>query len=1254
MKSVMGLYKTIVLVFWLLAIRQARMAVAEDYYFNDFEDKDDVSFWGCGYPGFWDSAAEAQKQKLMTVHFKGIASVFQGEKAYSGVRSFKLDLTLNGQPATPGGQSYKWNYWRGPKIRVALDQPVYLSGYVYPEKVPPDVEVALGWSIMGANREGKFAQSGMSIKEMWKVENGWIFFQMDLREALRKANFESDAYLDNWYLHVGGNVPFHGQRVVFYFDDVRVSSTKVACGTLNKDMARSEVLTNDPYVVNYTSFFKERPFNPHNVVDNGSFELGLKNWQVSSCDNAGCVWQVDDKMAFHGRRSLKIFCPNGGASTVNLISQLMPVEAGQTYTFSLYARSDESTKVDVVGRLFVLTNAWQRCVVPIQSMRGSKSDSSPLADLYSISINLTGKGSVWIDAVQLEKGVLTDYRLPDSTELGIYCKKPGNIYHAGEPVSFEVNVFNAATNEVSAEIKYSIMDFERKVVRRDKKKILLPTGQGDSHTVETLLPPGYYKILAELKGKALPQKAAELSMGVIVPIDNAIVGVDSFFGVTGFCPETPNFNLARRFFAKESGVKYSMVYNFLYWCQAPKNWREHNEQWKRADRLLPVFEQSGVTPVIGLWGAPPWSGISNSIPNKLEEVTDEVVQGWYDYTYEVVRRYKDRCKHWLIWGEFMNDPLEERAAMYIKFVKAASKAIRTADPTAVIIGFAEDGACQWGLISQLEEHFKLGSLDYVDVVGLDAYAEPGSPEGVDFGGMLEKLKQVIRKYNREKDKDIWITEVGWKGLDTLYSDLPHAGVSYVGIVSELAQAENLVRANLISLARGAKRFCSFDTGTRNITYFMPYNLMNYAASSPKTAFVAYNHMVNRMANAKFEREIKIGGKIICYQFKKDNRSVIAIWNYDDSRMPIKIKGQFNMSGVNAYNMVGTPIDLPKDGLLTLTGSPLYFEISGKMAEKLAKVFEKARIEQVTMMLKWGEKDHLQVLLWNGTSGMIHPQIVVSAPANWQMTAGGQTCVLEPDEQKVLSFAFDKIQFDPDKDLLKVVATTEEGALMAEWRPLPCVYVASAPTVGGDFAEWCKGMPINLGATHRRSVALDNSIFQGKNELNATVYTQWDEECFYLGVEVYDNIFAAPYAGGKMVWANDALQIAFDTLNDAVGKDNYDNNDYEYVVSMTVSGKVEVWRLVGGKEIGVVKDVRASVKKEQGKLCYEIAFPWSTLVPMDPKTRRDMGFNLTIMDNDGDEKRFPKWRGFHQYLQITEGICEAKNPAKFKDLILLKK
>lgn len=1214
--------------------------LAEEYYFNNFEDNDDVNFRSCGPPGIWDDLEKAQNEGYFSLDSKGIS----GEKAYSGVRSLKLDVTLN---------KGKRCYFQGPKMEmIPLDKSIYLSGYILPTEIPKDIEVKLGWLIWG-KRNGKYQGGAITIDEMVKVDRGWIFQQTDIYKAMKnwhrwnKGWDIKGMYLKNWYISIRSKEEFHGQKVVFYIDDVRVMSEE----------EKFNVRAGGPYVVKSMSYFRDRPKNPHNLVDNSSFELGMKNWVVSDKGLTITNWEIDNTTTFHGKKSLKIYRIDS-STKVDLTSQVMPIKEGESYTLSAYLKANSPAEVTVAGTSFHIGNIWKRCVVPIHNIERFKlsSDSwSSSSTGYSILITHTGKETIWVDAVQLEKGVVAPYELPSSVELGLSTSKMTNIYYPGEPVFLSVNLFNASGETVSPEVTYKVNDFRREIVTQGKLNFLLNKNEGKTKEIKFPSQKGYFKFSAVLEPKKnLSRKKAEISLGVIFPLFNKDVGEDCFFG--GSC--SSGWGLLAHM-GEEAGAKYQTNYGSFYWQYAPKEWKK-SELKTGYDYLFPLYKKHHIITVGLLYGTPSWSGLKVQHMTILnpEKITDEVIQGWEDWTYAVVKKYKDKMKYWEVWIEFIHSPYDVYAEMYMRFLKSAYTAIKKADPEAIVIGCGEDTAWKWSLVSQVEEVFKLGGLDYMDAVSIHPYCVPLSPEDIDYGGMIDRLKEIIKKYNNGKEKDIWVTEVGWKGVDIFYHELLYRHRDYLKFVTELAQAEYIVRMNVISLAKGIKHFLTYLLPARRPhPVISPFALIRYDFS-PKIAYVAYNAMVNNLRGAKFEREIDIGENILCYHFNKGDRPMVVIWNYDRSHKPVDLRVNLNPENVELTNMAGTPLfpKKVKEGLLlTLTGSPLYIEGKEIKGQLFSKAFSEARIEKakdLTLNASWGKEDKtLIVTLKNQTAKSLNGKVDIEVPEGWQSSIlSRQYKSLNPGEEKRLKFFFKEITFNPLTDSITIKATSEEEVLITNFKPLPCFYTENPPIIDGKLNDWTNIMPAELG----KSQLTDNRkplVWKGKDDLSAKVYTLWDKDYFYLGVEVNDDIFSNPFTG-KMIWANDALQVAFDTLNDAQGEDLYDLNDYEFNISLTRNGP-EVNRLAR-KELKLikVKDVKVAIKREEGKIYYEIAFPWSSLKPFHPDLRRDIGFNLTVMDNDGDEIKYKAYKGFKQSLEISPGIVMGKQPALFRDLVFI--
>lgn len=718
--------------------------------------------------------------------------------------------------------------------------------------------------------------------------------------------------------------------LVIYVDDIRVSS-KPSIETGNTGISKTIDGGDDPHIVSCDSLFKDRKIDPCNFVDNSSFELGLKNWQI--CDERDTTitdWNIDDTQAFHGKRSLKII-RKGDKSTVRIRSQIMPLEKECQYILSCYAKSEDNGLLKIGNKSFATDSSWKRysCIIS-----GKKNGFIDLVQ--------EGSGCTWIDAVQVEKGPLADFKLPPSVELGLSTDKTGNIYKSTDPVTIKINVFNATNENVKQKITYRILDLEKKCINEGFFDFQLNSNDGCEKLLKINLPPGYYHVSAFLENKK-----AETSLGIINPVSTVHTGNNSSFGFSAAVNYEPNLNRLFSIHSGMNGMKYGIIYHTFFFSHAKKDWKYDNAQWEGSDKLLSLMEKYNIIPVVELWGFPKWLAPSGSLIPNPDELTDEAIQEWHDYTYAVVKRYKDKVKYWEIFSEFVHDPLELRADMYMKLLCSASKAIRKADPDAVIIGFGQNTAANWSLLKSLEAHFKLGSLNYVDAVGIHPYAYPYSPEKINYALMIDKLNELIRKYNGGKNKDIWVTEVGWKGTDILYNELPYGeGKCYFTLVSELEQAQNMIRMNIISLAKGIKKFLAFSFTHSNINEPWPYSFINSDGSSPKVVYVAYNQMINKLMDTKFKKEIKIENNILCYQFEKEDGSpVIVIWNYDNLQKPMLLHLELTSEKVKVSNMTGTPVLFPQNYEIPITGSPVYIESNGMDYKAFLNAFEKAYIKK---------------------------------------------------------------------------------------------------------------------------------------------------------------------------------------------------------------------------------------------------------------------------------------------------------------------
>ena len=168
-----------------------------------------------------------------------------------------------------------------------------------------------------------------------------------------------------------------------------------------------------------------------------------------------------------------------------------------------------------------------------------------------------------------------------------------------------------------------------------------------------------------------------------------------------------------------------------------------------------------------------------------------------------------------------------------------------------------------------------------------------------------------------------------------------------------------------------------------------------------------------------------------------------------------------------------------------------------------------------------------------------------------------------------------------------------------------------------------GQPVELGK--RQFVSLyEKAGWRGADDLSATLRASGDARGLSLEVEVRDSRHCTPFDDPAMVWANDALQIAFAQPGGSF---------LELAVSDTAKGPV----------IGVTRGaadpsaIRCSFRRDGGRSSYRITIPWEVVAP---------GFSPA-----DDTVSLPKLKGYEKSLQLFPGLVDRKAPAEWGELIL---
>jgi hypothetical protein len=125
----------------------------------------------------------------------------------------------------------------------------------------------------------------------------------------------------------------------------------------------------------------------------------------------------------------------------------------------------------------------------------------------------------------------------------------------------------------------------------------------------------------------------------------------------------------------------------------------------------------------------------------------------------LVRKHPDVI-YWQVWNE-PNEVLywypTPRATDYVRLLRKAYIAIKTANPEAIVISAGLSGVNPPR--QYLRDLYRAGARTYFDVLALHPYHQPQSPDTY-LAEYLRFMKNIMEA-NGDLDTPIWITEIGW-------------------------------------------------------------------------------------------------------------------------------------------------------------------------------------------------------------------------------------------------------------------------------------------------------------------------------------------------------------------------------------------------------------------------------------------------------------------------------------------------------------
>lgn len=240
---------------------------------------------------------------------------------------------------------------------------------------------------------------------------------------------------DGWYPRFWwGGLPDAWTRRTFHFDEFGVEGEPAGWGNISR--FRFSLWGNGPgHVVFRMRGFRAIAGDPHrNFLRNGSFEvpgplpyawsnghwgLGHLPWAADT-DLWRRHFSLDSTVARHGQASLRLLNPPDYPK-LNAVSAcfVLPAARAEAYTLSAWLRADRDglpVTVTCGGREVsaAVGEEWRRVVL----------QQIPAGDNQTVTVTPQGEGTLWIDAVQVQRaGADTEEYHPHTDEEGLIARE---------------------------------------------------------------------------------------------------------------------------------------------------------------------------------------------------------------------------------------------------------------------------------------------------------------------------------------------------------------------------------------------------------------------------------------------------------------------------------------------------------------------------------------------------------------------------------------------------------------------------------------------------------------------------------------------------------------------------------------------------------------------------------------------------------------------------------------------------------------
>ena len=1015
------------------------------------------------------------------------------------------------------------------------------------------------------------------------------------------------------------------------------------------------------------------PDNRHkNLIRNASFEGGLEGWFPHFFGHCRqwfwTPFELDETVAFDGKNSLKlnvIKMPDWNVINANIAPQLVIAEPG-TYTVSFSVKGEKDGNSVLYAWLpshtggnyptalhgnkaqwkFPVTAKWQR-----HSFTFTLKPAEKHLAVCFYGQAPSGKGTIWLDAVQLEKGPKATEFAPVPAEGRLITSDPENFISSKNRIDGRFRI-TTAKPEMSGTAHITVKNFFGEILLDLKNDFKT----GKDRTAEFVLG------LDDLPGLGVFVVKGEYRLA-----DGSEAYDFRRYAKIEF-QERPRPN--KRVFAvdyRNTSVRNEFVTRLKRWRKlgvGSKHWAQSflKKDWD-------MYEKYGVKPyvmsMISYVYKETTRGTGKGVAHFAIRDPEKEAGGHlklndprvmiYDYHVEaggkITPAYLEKLKnvaasiakrypfihYWVLGGEVTcklpndwwgkGDKDQDVARKFALLLKAFSEGVHEGNPQAKVLqdcpanmspdrGIAETGRL-------LAECNKLGVK--FDVIGIHPYRF--SPENPDLDSDTHEFLEVLRKNGYGDAKVLWNEGMFWGPYD-----IPQWGVSSSNVHdapgcwrrgpmtydmgwTEKRTAAWYARAWLVVL-KYADTILGATSGQTINNCYMDLQQTPFAAQ------LMPNTLCCILGDAKFKKDIRFAPYMRAFVFEDaQKRPVAAVWchhpDVDSGKNNAPVfAADFGDSLETVLDLMNSPRAF-KTGRMEFPVSPfpLFFRGKPGTLDRMIRAFEQT--EQIS-----GSNIPPMGITAN-PCGRNHARITFKNQVSREFTGkfNGKELRIPASGQTSVDIPLDPPLNDRSIVHVKLPVTLETAAGMTwkqnfEFDAFPVRKVPDNASI--DSLDWA---------------ALPSIPFvrmMGKPKSSGSFRAGWNPFGFFLEVTVKDAKFVhTEYPKPYDLWKNDCVQIYFDTFANARHRilHGYDKDDYEYALfpdSRGTSARVFRYRTAdpqlalamdAPQDETFAPDIPCRFSNKDGVLTYRVFFPAKYLLPMRLENGWVFGFSLFVDDSN---------------------------------------